>query len=194
MRKHYIKTLYILITVLFVALIAQGYFIYTLQEQVNKKENQQLSIELPKSSQVSYQTHSIDPFKEIQKIQEHMMQEFGNFNSMFANDPFFQNAFSNSHFSPMSDIKEENAQYIIEIKIPGVDEQNINITTDENMIQISAESQNNSDEENTNYIRRESFGHYFKRTFTLPQDADVSTIKSDYKDGVLKVLIQKKNN
>ena len=194
MRKDYIKPLYILITILFVALFVQGYFIYSLQqENIAKKRDMSLT-HVPIHKTVSNTTNYIDPFVEIQKIQEHMMKEFGSFNSMFASDPFFQNAFSNAPFTPMSDIIEKDKEYIVEIKIPGIDEQKININNDGNTINVSAQSQTSSDKNSTNYIHKESFGQYFKRSFSMPLDADLDSMKSTYKDGILKLTIQKKSN
>ena len=194
MRKDYIRPLYILITILFVALSVQGYFIYNLQQQNITKRSDMSLVDIPVYSPVLNRTNSTDPFVEIQKIQRYMMKEFGSFNSMFANDPFFQKAFSNASVSPMSDIIEKDKEYIVEIKIPGVNGQKIDINSDGNMIHISAQSQTSSDETNTNYIYKESFGKYFKRSFNMPADADLASMKSKYKDGVLKLTIQKKSN
>jgi HSP20 family protein len=188
MRKDTIKPLYILIALLFTAVLVQGYFIYDLQQENSSKKDEASLTYLP----VLHRNGSMDPFVQMQKIQEHMMKEFGNFNSMFANDPFFQDSFSNARFSPVSDIIEEDKAYILEVKIPGVDEQKIEINNDGNMIHIAAQSQRSSDKNSTNYIYKESFGHYFKRSFTLPNDADFSSMKSSYKDGILKITIQKK--
>ena len=194
MRKDYIKPLYILITILFVALFVQGYFIYNLQQENITKRSDLSLTHIPTHSPISHTTNSMDPFIEIQKIQEHMMKEFGSFNSMFANDPFFQNAFSNAPFSPMSDIIEKDKEYVVEIKIPGVNEQKIDINSDGNMIHVSAQSQKSTDKKSTNYIHKESFGEYFKRSFSMPLNADLDTMKSTYKDGILKLTIQKKSN
>lgn len=194
MRKDYIKPLYILITILFVALFVQGYFIYNLQQENITKRSDISLTHNPIYRPGSNTTNSIDPFVEIQKIQEHMMKEFGSFNSMFANDPFFQDAFSNAQFSPKSDIIEKDKEYIVEIKIPGVNEQKIDINSDGNIIHVSAQSQKSTDKNTTNYIHKESFANYFKRSFSMPFDADLDSMKSNYKDGVLKLTIQKTDN
>jgi HSP20 family protein len=187
MRKENIKPLYILIGLLFLALFVQGYFIYDLQ----KKES---SLNIPISRSATHtNSYNADPFIEIQKIQELMMKEFGSFNSTFANDPFFKSAFSNTNMSVMSDIIEEDKEYIVELKIPGIDQQKINISNDGNLIHVSAQSNISNEKNDINYIHRESFGNYFKRSFTMPPDADLNTIKSTYEYGVLKITIQKRS-
>ena len=194
MRKDNIKPIYILIGLLFVALFVQGYFIYDLQKENVEEKRETLFNHMPTYRPVSKTNNYTDPFVEIQKIQEHMMQEFGSFNSMFANDPFFKSAFSNTHISAMSDIIEKDKEYIVEIKIPGLDEQKIDINNDGKMIHVSAQSQKANENNSANYIHKESFGNYFKRSFTMPVDADLNKIQSSYKDGVLKLSVQKKNN
>ena len=67
MRKDYIKALYILITILFVALFVQGYFIYNLkQENITKISDMSLT-HTPIHRLASGTTNSIDPFVEMQK-------------------------------------------------------------------------------------------------------------------------------
>lgn len=190
MRKDTNTTLYILIALLFVALGVQGYFVYNLQQDNRVKATTTAVIDTPMPPTVL----SIDPFVQMQKIQERMMKDFGSFNSHFANDPFFQDAFSKTSFSAISDIIERDKEYIVEIKLPGVDEQKIEITTHGNTMNISAQSQSSSNKQNENYIHKESFGQSFKRSFNMPPDADLDTIKRDYKDGVLKITILKKSN
>jgi len=194
MRKDIIKPIYMLIGLLFIALFVQGYFIYDLKKESIEQKKEVPLTHIPTHSSVAQTNNFRDPFIEIQKIQEHMMKEFGSFNSMFANDPFFQSAFSNNQFSAMSDIIEKDREYIVEIKIPGVDGQNIKLKNEANMIHVSAQSQNINEKNNANYIHKESYGNYFQRSFTMPDDANLDTIKSDYKDGVLKLVIQKNSN
>ena len=188
MGKDTVKPLYILIALLFTAVLVEGYFICDLKQENSAKKDETSLTDMP----VLYRNGAIDPFIEMQKIQEHMIKEFGSFNSMFANDPFFQDNFINAHFSPVSDIIEQDKEYILEVKIPGVDENKIENNNHGNRIHIAAQSQRSSDKNSTNYIYKESFGRYFKRSFTLPKDADLGSLKSSYKNGVLTIIIQKK--
>lgn len=192
MRKDINKPLYVLIGLLFVALIVQGYFIYDLKKASSSEQNQAFSISsIPLQSSVKSTNDFTDPFVEMQKIQTHMMKEFGNFNSMFANDPFFQNAFAHTNMSAKFDIIDKGKEYVVEINIPGVDEKNIEIKSENRMIQVSARSQSAHESNSTNYIHKESFGDYFERSFTMPEDANIDTIKSEYKNGILTLVVEK---
>lgn len=193
MRQDINKPLYILIGLLLTALIVQGYFIYDLQEKISDEKNEVFLSSMPGYNAMTQANNGTDPFIEMQKIQEHMMQEFGHFNSTFANDTFFQSAFSNSNLSTKLDLIEKDNEYILKITIPGVDEQNIQIKNEQGMIEVSVINQGKKENNSDNYIHQESFGSYFQRSFTMPDNADLSTIDSDYKNGVLTLTIKKKN-
>jgi len=133
-----------------------------------------------------------DPFYEIRKMQEQMMKEFAAFNSMFANDPFFQNSFKDMSFSPLSDLKEKKDKYIVTIEIPGVEEKNIKIENKDNILFISATTQKSSDKKDENFIQKERYVQSFKRVFTLPDDANMDKLKNEYNNGILTITIPKK--
>ena len=48
------------------------------------------------------------------------------------------------------------------------------------------------EDENNNYVRREFKYSSFKRSFSLPNEVNTDKIKALHKDGVLKILIPKK--
>jgi len=194
MGNGVMKPLYILVGLLFIIILGEGYFIYDLKkESVTQKREFPLT-SATTSRSVAPASNYVDPFIEIQKIQENMIREFGNFNSMLANDPFFKGVFSSTPMSAHFDIVEKDKEYMVEIKIPGVERKNIEVKSEGNMIHVSAQSQNINEKKDANYIHKESYGDYFQRSFSMPDDADLKSMKSDYKDGVLKLFIQKKNS
>ena len=193
MKTENFKPFYALISLLFIVVIAQGYFIYDLKKEslsYEKSQKVHSGLALPSTPYVS---NSSDPFIQMQKMQEEMMQNFGHFNSIFAGDPFFKDAFAHMDISPLSDIKESDNAYTLKINIPGVNEQEIDIKTQENRLTISASSQKSVDTNNSNYIHKERHIQQFKRSFSLPQNADLNALKSDYKKGVLTITIPKKS-
>ena len=193
MKTENFKPFYALVSLLFIVVIAQGYFIYDLKkETLSHGESQKVHsiLALPSTPYVS---NRADPFVQIQKIQEEMMQSFGHFNSIFADDPLFEDAFAHMNISPLSDIKESDNEYTLKINIPGVNKQEIDIKTLENRLTISASSQKNVDTNNSNYIHKGRYLQQFRRSFKLPQNADIDALKSDYKKGVLTISIPKKS-
>ena len=174
------KILYIVLALLFVAVAAQSYFIYDLK---NTQEKPVAQLQHPTT---------LDPFSEMLKMQEEMQKSFGHFNSMFANDPFFQEALKQPS-SPLADMKEEDGKYIVELNIPGIEKQNIKVSNKDHLLNIEAKSMQSSDTNKTNYIHKEIYSQSFYRSFMMPQDADMDKLDTKYKDGKLQVIIPKKS-
>lgn len=88
------------------------------------------------------------------------------------------------------DIYEKDGNFHIEMDIPGFDKKDINIECDKGYLTITAEKENEEDDENKNYIRRErSYGKY-QRTFSVG-DVDTENIKAKFEHGMLKIVIPK---
>lgn len=89
------------------------------------------------------------------------------------------------------DIYEEDDNYVIEMDIPGIDKQNIDIDVDKGYLTISVKKEESNDSETKNYIRRErSFGSY-QRQFYIG-DVQEELIKAEFNNGILKINVPKK--
>lgn len=96
---------------------------------------------------------------------------------------------------PAVNIKETPEQYEIEMAAAGMKKEDFNINLERNVIMISSEKSNESSETapNHNYTRKEFNYSSFSRSFTLPEAANREDIKATYVDGVLTVVIPKKD-
>ncbi len=176
------KLIYILLALLFIGVGAQSYIIYDMKNTQNK----------PVTKVAQQHPTTMDPFAEMLKMQEEMQKSFGHFNSVFANDPFFKEAFAQPT-TPLADMKEQDGKYIVELNIPGIEKQNIKVTNKGNLLSIEAKSIKSSDTNDTNYIHKEIYSQSFYRSFMMPQDADMDKLDTKYKDGKLQVIIPKKS-
>lgn len=91
------------------------------------------------------------------------------------------------------DIYEKDGNYHIEMDVPGFKKEDISIEASDGYLTIKAEknSENNEEDENKNYIRRErSYGAY-ERSFYLG-DLDQDKVEAEFKDGILKISVPKK--
>jgi HSP20 family protein len=61
-----------------------------------------------------------------------------------------------------------------------------------NVLEISSEKEVKEDKDDEKIMRREFRYSSFKRLFTLPDTADIDKIKASYKDGILNIIIPKK--
>ncbi len=118
----------------------------------------------------------------------------------FWDDDFFNRDWDLSNFSdtgtmPAVNIKETKDIFEVEMAAPGMKKDDFKVELDGNMLTISSErseehEQNNGDEK---FSRREFSYQSFQRSFSLPKDVvDDNKIEAHYEDGVLKLMIPKK--
>ena len=89
------------------------------------------------------------------------------------------------------DIYEKDGLYNIEMDIPGFDKKDITIENNDNYLTITAEKKEEEKEEEKNYIRRERAYGKYQRSFYIG-DLDSDNIKANFKDGILRITIPKK--
>lgn len=116
------------------------------------------------------------------------------FPSLF-NDLIF-NGFDNNFVGqrPVSvNIKESENQFNLELVVPGFKKEDINIELKNDLLTISSETSNSAEEtDNETYLRREYSKSSFSRSFNIPETVDAEKIDADYKDGVLNIILPKK--
>jgi HSP20 family protein len=94
---------------------------------------------------------------------------------------------------PAVNITENVNDYNISVAAPGLKKNDFHINVDGNMLTISAEKEETKEEkEGENYTRKEYNYSSFSRSFTLPQEVNREKIEASYEDGVLKLVLPKK--
>ena len=102
--------------------------------------------------------------------------------------PFIERSeFGNSF--PSANIMEEENSYKIELAVPGIEKDNLNIDLDDNLLRISAESKVEKNDEK--FKVREFNYQSFRRSFKLPKEIDAEKIGAKYADGILSIEIPK---
>ena len=104
----------------------------------------------------------------------------------------------NSFFQPMSEVKENETEYMVKVQLPGIKKENINIEIENNLLSISAENKmEERKEDETLHYSNISYGS-FQKNIEFEKDIDIKNSKCEYKDGVLKItlkkMVEKKNN
>ena len=112
-------------------------------------------------------------------------------NSMLENfTPVKERAF-NANFSPDINTREGEFAYHVEVDLPGMKKEDINIQVEDNRLVISGERKIKDEIKEENYYKIESTFGSFSRSFSLPDDADVENIHAESQDGVLEVVVPK---
>ena len=94
-------------------------------------------------------------------------------------------------WTPLANISETETEYLIKAELPEVSKEDVKVTVDEHVITISGERRNEAEHKDERVHRVESFYGSFARSFRLPEDADVSAIQAESRNGVLKVRVPK---
>ncbi|MBA1419587.1 MAG: Hsp20/alpha crystallin family protein [Epsilonproteobacteria bacterium] len=96
-----------------------------------------------------------------------------------------------SSFVPVVNTREGEYAYHVELDLPGIKKEDIEITTEDNVLTISGERKLKDEVKEEDYYKVESVYGKFSRSFTLPEKVDVENIHAESKDGVLEVIIPK---
>lgn len=98
------------------------------------------------------------------------------------------NATDNAWDVPV-DVKRTDAAVIVTAALPGVKADDIEITTEDDLLHIKASSVTEEQQDADDYISREVRSGQFARTIRLPRNLEVQKATSAYKDGVLTVTL-----
>lgn len=109
--------------------------------------------------------------------------------------PKFVNETSTSKYVPPVNILEKEDQFILEVAVPGVEKEAINVEVNDNMLTISKEKVDDKTEATetaSKFTRKEFNFSSFKRTFTLPETVDAHLISATNTNGILSIVLPKK--
>jgi HSP20 family protein len=94
---------------------------------------------------------------------------------------------------PAVNIIEGKDDYRIEVAAPGLRKEDFRINLDNNLLTVSSEREEKK-ESNEEKVMRKEFNYYsFSRSFTLPQTVDSEKIQASHKDGILNIMIPKRD-
>jgi len=90
-------------------------------------------------------------------------------------------------------VSEEN--YVLSLFAPGLIKENILVDVNDNdILSISAEADEEDEDDLENYCRKEFAQTGFSRLFQLPEDVLSEEILAEYKDGVITLVIPRTMN
>ena len=93
---------------------------------------------------------------------------------------------------PAVNIIENEKDFTVQMAAPGLKKDDFRIDVNNNLLTISAETEEDKKTKEENYTRREYSYTSFTRSFNLPENTLMNDIKAKYEDGVLKLVIPKK--
>ncbi|NIR42794.1 MAG: Hsp20 family protein [Gemmatimonadetes bacterium] len=112
---------------------------------------------------------------------------------------FFEDAFGvtpgmtagDMGWAPLLDVSETDDEIRVSAEIPGIDPKEFDVSVTGNVLTISGEKKEESEERKGNVYRTERRFGTFRRSITLPDNVDTEKVSADYDRGVLTVHLPK---
>ena len=102
----------------------------------------------------------------------------------------------NANHIMKTDVKEQDNGYEVIIDLPGFKKDEIQVSLEKGYLTISAEKGLDKDEiekDTGRYIRRERYAGACTRSFFVGESVKQEDIKAEFKHGILKLFVPKKN-
>jgi HSP20 family protein len=129
-----------------------------------------------------------DPFRDLRTLQEEVNRLFStNLTRAFGDEGIGRGA-----WAPSVDIYENKDQIVLEAELPGMNQDEFDLSIENNVITLRGERKFEKADETDNYHRVERSYGAFTRSFTLPQTVSAEGAVAEYNNGVLRVTLPKR--
>lgn len=129
-----------------------------------------------------------DPFRDLRTLQEEVNRLFStNLTRAFGDEGIARGA-----WAPSVDIYENKDQIVLEAELPGMKQDDFDLSIENNVITLRGERKFEKVDETDNYHRVERSYGSFTRSFTLPQTVSAEGATAEYTNGVLRVTLPKR--
>jgi HSP20 family protein len=105
---------------------------------------------------------------------------------------FFEEDFDFS-ISPRlaTDVYETDKDLVVEMQVPGFKKEDIKVSFQDDYLKVEGKAEEEKEEKEKNYWRKEIRRGSFVRVIPLPKKVDPRKAKANFKDGVLKISLPK---
>ena len=130
-----------------------------------------------------------DPFRDLRTLQDEVNRLF---TTSFPRGGFGDESFARGAWTPSVDIFENKDEIVLEAELPGMNREDFELTIENNVLTLRGERRFEKRDEADNYHRVERAYGAFTRSFTLPQTVSAENASAEYKNGVLRVVLHKR--
>jgi HSP20 family protein len=106
-------------------------------------------------------------------------------------DPFFSAGWATRAWTPALDFSETADNYIVRLEVPGVKQEDIEVTLQNNVLTIQGKRERAEEHKDETLHRVERVYGSFSRSLTLPSGVKADDISATYKEGVLEICLPK---
>jgi HSP20 family protein len=118
-----------------------------------------------------------DPFAELSDMRARLDRMFGQFDG------------AERSWTPAIDVVRDDGNLIVRADVPGTKAKDVNIEVEDDILTISGQHEEHTDEQHKHYVRHERRCGSFSRSIALPAGIDPKKIKAKTHDGVVEVTI-----
>jgi HSP20 family protein len=93
--------------------------------------------------------------------------------------------------TPPMDVADMGDHYVMQLEMPGIPKDRVNIEVTPNGVEIKADYDENKEEKGKNWLRRECSNMSFYRALELPEELKTDNVEAELKDGVLTINLPK---
>ncbi len=109
------------------------------------------------------------------------------FDEVFS-DPFFS---EKENKIMKTDVKETESEYVLEIDVPGYNKEDIQIELREGYVTVTARKNEEKEDKNSKYLRRERFTGMCSRSYYAGENLREEDIKANFRNGILTITFPK---
>jgi HSP20 family protein len=118
---------------------------------------------------------------------------------LFSWDPFLRIDWparqqGGANFAPAFNVVEKQDGYHISADLPGVREEDMDVTVQDNHLIVSGSRRGEERKEGENYFVFERRSGNFSRAFALPENADGESVEAELTSGVLEIRVAKRES
>ncbi|HEY7179850.1 MAG TPA: Hsp20/alpha crystallin family protein [Blastocatellia bacterium] len=95
-------------------------------------------------------------------------------------------------WAPACDIYETDNEIVVKAELPEVKREDVHVSIENNLLTVRGERKFSDETKKENYHRVERSYGEFIRSFTLPSLVDANEVNAEFKDGVLRVTLAKR--
>lgn len=131
-----------------------------------------------------------EPFRELMTLQDRMNRLFDD--SYRARTGEGEDWALGGSWAPAVDIYEKDGNIVLKAELPGVDPKDVDVRVENNLLTLRGERKFDQEVKREHYHRVERSYGVFTRSFSLPNVVDTQNIKAEFKDGVLRMTLPKR--
>ena len=133
-----------------------------------------------------------EPFRDLMTVQDRMNRIFDEAFRGVGRQGAEEDWALGGTWAPAVDIYEQDGTLVLKAELPGIDPKDVDVRVENNVLTLHGERKFENEVKRDQYHRVERAYGTFSRSFTLPSVVDTANIKAEFKEGLLRVVMPKR--